>query len=113
MKLKLIAFYSIFIGVSVIAMWVLILSTEVLPEGKTELSFHLISEFLMALICLISGIQILRRSRLGKLLNITGLGMVLYSVLNAAGYYGEKRFGDDDIFYGLVYSYFHCVIVAF
>lgn len=91
MKTKIVAYYSIFIGISVIAMWVMILLTETTPEGKTELSFHLFSEFLMALLCLVSGILLLRNKPMTKLLNILGLGMVIYSVLNAAGYYGEKN----------------------
>lgn len=91
MRTKIVAYYSIFIGISVIAMWTMILLTETPPEGKTELSFHLLSEFLMALLCLVSGILLLRKKTLSKLLNILGLGMVIYSVLNAAGYYGEKN----------------------
>ena len=91
MKSKIIAYYSIFIGVSVMALWIMILLNQNLSEGKLELSFHLFSEFLMALICLVSGIIILRKKTIGKLINILGLGMVIYSVLNAAGYYGEKN----------------------
>ena len=91
MKTKIIAYYSIFIGVSVITMWTMILLTETPKEGKTELSFHLFSEFLMALLCLASGILLLRKKLISRLLNILGLGMVIYSVLNAAGYYGEKN----------------------
>jgi len=91
MKIKLIAYYSVFIGISVIAMWTMILLKEIPQEGKTELSFHLFSEFLMALLCLVSGIFILRKKPMGRQLNISGLGMVVYSVLNAAGYYGEKN----------------------
>ena len=91
MKTKIVAYYSIFIGISVIAMWTMILLTETPPEGKTELSFHLFSEFLMALLCLVSGILLLRKKPISRWLNILGLGMVIYSVLNAAGYYGEKN----------------------
>jgi hypothetical protein len=91
MKTKIIAYYSIFIGISVIAMWIMILSTETPPEGKTELSFHLFSEFLMANMCLVSGILLLRKNSISRRLNILGLGMVVYSVLNAAGYYGERN----------------------
>ena len=91
MKTKIIAYYSIFVGISVIAMWTMILLTETPKEGKTELSFHLFSEFLMALLCLASGILLLRKKPISRLLNILGLGMVIYSVLNAAGYYGEKN----------------------
>lgn len=69
----------------------MILLTETPPEGKTELSFHLFSEFLMALLCLVSGFLLLKNKPISKLLNVLGLGMVIYSVLNAAGYYGEKN----------------------
>lgn len=91
MKTKIVAYYSIFIGISVIAMWVLILQTETPPEGKTELSFHLFSEFLMAVLCLISGVLLLGKKPVSRWLNTMGLGMVIYSVLNAAGYYAEKN----------------------
>lgn len=91
MKSWIIGIYSVFIGISVIAMWIMILITETPPEGKTELSFHLVSEFLMAFICLVSGILMLRKTSYAVLLNIMGLGMVIYSVINAAGYYGERN----------------------
>lgn len=91
MKTRIIAYYSIFIGISVLAMWTMILLTETPPEGKTELSFHLTSEFLMALLCLVSGLLMIKNKPASRLLNILGLGMVIYSVLNAAGYYGEKN----------------------
>ena len=91
MNIKIVGYYSIFIGIAVIAMWTMILFTQNLPEGKTELTFHLLSEFIMALLCLISGILILRNKSIGKFLSILGLGMVIYSVLNAAGYYGENN----------------------
>jgi len=90
MKRKIVAYYSIFLGAAVISMWIMILLKQETPEGKTEMSFHLLSEFLMALFCLISGFMLITYHRRGRLLNILGLGMVLYSVLNAAGYYGER-----------------------
>ncbi|MDP4221855.1 MAG: hypothetical protein Q8868_00970 [Bacteroidota bacterium] len=90
MRDKIIGMYSIFIGISVLAMWTLIILKGNVPEGKTELSFHLFSEFLMALVCIISGAFVIRKSSMGKHINMFGLGMVVYSVLNAAGYYGEK-----------------------
>jgi lipopolysaccharide export LptBFGC system permease protein LptF len=70
-------------------MWLMILKNGSVPEGRTELSFHLFSEFLMASACIVGGILLLRRNSLGKPVCSIGLGMVLYSVLNAGGYYGE------------------------
>ncbi len=90
MRIKLIAGYSIFLGISVLGMWGLILTTEVVPEGALELTFHLISECLMALAALAAGILIYRKNRYGKGLGIAAHGMALYSVLNAMGYYAER-----------------------
>ena len=95
MKRKILAYYSIFLGLSVIAMWIMIQLNGSPQEGNIELSFHLFSEFFMAFICVYSGILLLKQNQTGRLLNLTGLGMVIYSVLNAAGYYGER--GDFSI----------------
>ncbi len=89
--MKIVGYYSILIGIAVIAMWTMILLTQAPPEGNTELTFHLLSEFIMAFLCLFSGILMLRNKPIGKFLNVLGLGMVIYSVLNAAGYYGETN----------------------
>lgn len=90
-KTKIVSCYSIFIGISVIIFWIILLFGEKLPEGKTELFFHIFSELLMALLCIVSGVLLLKKKRIGKPLNIVGLGMAIYSVINAAGYYGEKN----------------------
>lgn len=90
MRTKIIAGYSIFLGISILGMWGFILTTEEVPEGPVELTFHLISEFLMALSALTAGILMFRNHRYGKSLGIVAHGMVLYSVLNASGYYAER-----------------------
>ena len=90
MKTRLIAFYSLFLGIAVLGMWGAILASSALPEGPVELTFHLISETLMALAALASGILMLRGRRYGKMTGVVAHGMVIYSVLNAAGYYAER-----------------------
>lgn len=82
--------YSLIVGFGVIGIWVMILIEGNLKEGWMALGFHLFSEYLMALILLISGILMLRRIQIGIALNLIGLGMLLYSVINAAGYYGQE-----------------------
>ena len=47
-KERIIAAYSLFLGVSVLGLWTLILITGEIPEGPLEFTFHLISEILMA-----------------------------------------------------------------
>jgi hypothetical protein len=91
MNLKpLISIYSILIGLAVIAMWAVILLTQHLQEGKVALGFHLYSEFSMAVICLVSGVMLLKNMKFARETNMAGLAMVVYSTLNAAGYYGQK-----------------------
>ena len=90
MKNKIIGVYSLVLGVAVIAMWLIILRGSSVTEGKLEMSFHLASEFLMATFLIVSGVLVLRRRHPGRLFNMAALGMVIYSVLNAAGYYGAQ-----------------------
>lgn len=90
MNKKLIGWYSVFLGSSVIFLWVFILKPSAQEEGKLEMGFHLMSEFLMACFCIVSGFKILRNHKDSFLINSAGHGMVIYSVANAAGYYGEK-----------------------
>lgn len=90
MKNKLLGYYSFFLGVCIIGMWSMILMKGAIPEGRTEMSFHLVSEFLMAVLCVISGVMLLFNHPLARKINITALSMIIYSVINAAGYYGER-----------------------
>lgn len=87
---KIVGWYSAGIGISVITMWIFILADGSQQEGMIQLSFHLVSEFIMALLCIYSGILLIKGRRTGIPFNLLALGMVTYSVLNAAGYYGGK-----------------------
>ena len=88
--MKLIAWYSVFLGFSVIFLWSFILKPSAQQEGSIEMGFHLMSEFLMATLCIVSGILILLKNGKSYLINAAAHGMVVYSVANAAGYYGER-----------------------
>lgn len=88
---RLEAIYSIVIGVSVIGMWSMTLMTGGISEKPIEISLHLISEFSMAILLLISGISILRGKIYGRTIFLISNGMLVYSVLNAAGYYGQRN----------------------
>ena len=83
-----IGLYSIFLGVSVLIMWIFILLTEPLQEGKKEMVFHLFSELIMAVLCITSGFILLKKGK--KYLNIAAHAMIIYSVINAAGYYIQR-----------------------
>ncbi|MBN2481835.1 MAG: hypothetical protein JXB19_08855 [Bacteroidales bacterium] len=87
---KTVGIYSLIIGISVICIWLVILFSSSVPEGKIELGFHLYAEFSMAAVCLVSGFMMLINKPLSVETNIGGMGMVVYSCLNAAGYYGQN-----------------------
>ncbi|MDB4584296.1 hypothetical protein N9164_14180 [Draconibacterium sp.] len=88
-KNNLIAYYSIFLGILVLLMWGFILLTEPIRDGKNEMIFHLLSEILMAALCITSGLLLIKNGQ--QNLNIAAHAMVIYSVINAAGYYFEKN----------------------
>lgn len=88
-KIKsIIAYYSIFLGVTVLLMWTFILVSKDIEEGKREMLFHLFSEVLMAVLSITSGFVLLKKGKSNLI--IAAHAMVIYSVLNAAGYYLEK-----------------------
>jgi len=90
---KAIGIYSMILGAAVLVMWLMILSRETIGEGDTEMAFHLVSEFLMASLCVGSGIFLAKGVNKGAMANLAGHSMVVYSVLNAAGYYAERGQG--------------------
>lgn len=87
---KAIAYYSILIGLGVLAMWAMILLTQKVQEGEIAMGFHLYAEFSMAVICLVSGVMLLKKMKFARETNMAGLAMLVYSTINAAGYYGQK-----------------------
>ncbi len=87
---RIIAFYSLIMGLAVLGIWTMLLTSGTIPEGKTELGFHLYAEFALAIILLVSGIMLLKGKPFAVETNMGGLGMLVYSTLNAAGYYGER-----------------------
>lgn len=82
--------YSIVTGISVLGFWSMVILTGGIAEGPIEISFHLASEFLMAILLIISGIGLLTGKTYGKKVFLISNGMLIYSVLNAAGYYGQR-----------------------
>ncbi len=82
--------YCFLIGLSVLSMWIVTILKEGIAEGPIEISFHLASEFLMAILLLITGIGLLMGKTYAWKLFLVSNGMLIYSVLNAAGYFGQR-----------------------
>ncbi len=90
---KMAGVYSILLGVSIMGLWSMLLSTGNVPELKTALisiAFHMAAETIMGILLLMSGVALIKDSKNGVSLFVLSNGLVIYSVVNSAGYYGEK-----------------------
>lgn len=86
------ALYAIVIGISIVGLWIMLFTTGQIPEIDTELfniSLHIASELLLAFALILSGIGLLRQKKYAEKLFIFSMGLLTYSVINAAGYYGQ------------------------
>ena len=88
-KIKnLIAWYSIVVGICILIMRPFILLNEPINEGEKEMLFHLISELILAVLCIYGGLIYWKKDL--PFVTIAAHSMLIYSVLNAAGFYFEK-----------------------
>jgi len=90
---RIAAIYSILIGTVMIGMWTVLLGTGQVPEIDTEpiyLSYHLIAEFATAVTLLIGGFGLFTNRKWGLKAYLVSMGMLLYAVLIAGGYYAQK-----------------------
>ena len=87
------AVLAVFIGVLMIGWWTFAIASDQIPELKTEpveVYLHLTAEFSTAACLLIGGIGILGRRNWGPIVYTFALGMLLYAVVQAAGYYAQR-----------------------
>jgi len=113
MKLKKIAaLYSIIIGIVMSGMWLSFIATNQVPEINTEpirITYHLLAEFLTAILLLIGGFGLFTNRKWGFHLFLISMGMLLYTVIVSAGYYAEKG---DIIMIGM-FTIFQLLTVIF
>jgi hypothetical protein len=90
---KIAAIYSIIIGIAMIGMWLSLIATNQVLEINIEpirISYHLIGEFLTAIILLIGGFGLFTNRGWGFHVFLISMGMLLYTVIVSAGYYGQQ-----------------------
>jgi len=84
------ATYAIFIGITIFGMWSVLAFTNQIPELKTgsvEIIYHLIAEFLTAILLIIAGIGLVKQKNWSFHLFFVSLGMLFYTTIVSAGYY--------------------------
>ena len=109
---KLQSIYSIIIGIAMICMWLVFIATNQVPEVKTapiKITYHLIAEFLTAILLLIGGYGLLTKRVWGLHLYLISMGMLLYTVIVSAGYYANLG---DMIMVGM-FSVFQILTIIF
>jgi hypothetical protein len=109
---KIASSYSIFVGLAMIVMWLIFIITEQVPEMNTapiQISYHLIAEFLTAILLLIGGFGLLKNKAWGFHLYLISMGMLLYTVIVSAGYYANL---EDMIMVGM-FTVFQILTIAF
>ena len=79
-------YYLVLIGTGVVFFWGMFILTN--SEFKTQIYFHIFSEILMATICIIAGLKTFGKN---YFLKVAAHAMLIYSTLNAAGFYAEKN----------------------
>ncbi|MEF8975189.1 MAG: hypothetical protein V5A21_03050 [Halapricum sp.] len=82
--------YILLVGVFMIVFWAGLALTGGIPELDTapvEIGYHLVAELLTASALVAAGLGILRGYEWGSRLYPVALGLLLYTVINSAGYY--------------------------
>jgi len=87
---KRIAYFSIFLGLTIIGMWLNLLLYGTFVESRIGIGFHILAEFIMAVFCVLSGIMIIQNKPFAIETNMAGMSMATYSSLSAIGYYGQQ-----------------------
>jgi len=86
--------YTIIIGIAMLCMWIFLLGKREVPDlttKPTQISFHLIAEFITAVMLLIGGFGLFANQPWGMAIFYISIGMVIYSTINAAGFYGQLK----------------------
>jgi len=77
-----------------LCMWIFLLGKKEVPElttKPTQIYFHLIAEFLTSVMLLIGGFGLFTNQSWGTVIFYISIGMVIYSTINAAGFYGQLK----------------------
>ncbi|MFX0040386.1 MAG: hypothetical protein ACFFCY_13915 [Promethearchaeota archaeon] len=97
--------YAIIIGLGIIGLWTMLVLTKQVPELQSEpvaIKFHITAEMIMGILSLVSGIFLLIGFPWATYFFILAMGLVIYAVINAAGYYGQKKQWSFVIMFGII-----------
>jgi len=86
--------YIIIIGIAMLCMWIFLLGKKEVPElstKPTQIYFHLVAELFTSIALIIGGIGLIMNQTWGVAIFFIAIGMAIYSIINAAGFYGQLK----------------------
>ena len=90
---KAAGFYALLMGCGMLGWWSLALLTDQMPELHTTpvaAVLHLAAEFATAFALLLGGYSLLKCRRWAATIHPLSLGMLLYTAVASAGFYGQR-----------------------
>ena len=91
----------------------MLLRARQVPELETEpvaIKFHITAEMVMGGLSLISGIFLIIGLSWAPYLFILAMGLIIYAVINSAGYYGQKKQWLFVIMFGIILIVSICLV---
>ncbi len=86
--------YAVVVGIGMLAQWGFSLATGRVPELRTEplaIGFHLMAEVATATVLIVAGAALLTGATWATGVFLAGTGMLIYTVVNSAGYFAQRR----------------------
>jgi hypothetical protein len=91
--MRLVGWFQLVTGSAMLGLWGMLVATDQvaeLAEGRVDILFHLAAEVITAALLIVGGLGLLRSATAAaRLLAGFGLGALLYTTVNSAGYYAE------------------------
>ncbi|MHA1223534.1 MAG: hypothetical protein ACTSSG_12745 [Candidatus Heimdallarchaeaceae archaeon] len=106
--------YAIVMGIGIIGLWTMFILTKQIPELQTEpvaIKFHIAAESSMGLISILSGIFLLVNLSWGIYIFLLAMGLIIYSAINSAGYYGQKKQWSFVFMFGVILCASICLVI--
>ena len=85
---------AITVGIVMGAFWLMLYLSGGIPELRTvpiEIAYHLVAELSTAVLLVSAGFGLIRGTRWAERLYPVSFGMLLYTTINSAGYYAQRR----------------------
>ncbi len=91
---RIAATYSILAGIALMVFWVMVYRKKDLTEITMEpvaFMFHIGSDILTSILLIVGGVSILGAQLWGYPIYFISMGLLIYSLLNFSGYYGQQK----------------------